>query len=57
MLRSDRDYTLDFGLVNAFTEAFGSAAQAHHTFFHIVANANEFLRVWGIMSCRRARSC
>ena len=51
MLQSDRDYTLDFGLVNAFTEAFGSAPQAHQLFFSIVANANEFLRVWGIMSC------
>ena len=50
MLRSDRIYTVDFGLINAFTEAFGSAAPAHRLFLNLAKNVNELLHVCGIVS-------
>jgi hypothetical protein len=50
MHRSDRNYAVDVGLVEAFTDAFDSAEQAHSIFFELVTNTKGLLDLYEIVS-------
>jgi hypothetical protein len=48
--RADRNYTVDVGLVRAFTNAFGSAEKAQRMFFGLVTNTNGLLDLYQVLT-------